>query len=143
MKSEKPPIILIINRLFGGLIIILMTSQLVYGQDEMFTLIRKIPVDDLGVTGQIDACEFSKDNYYIIATDNHATAKVYIRETGEFVNQVKHIDIKNTGVHTINVVMQRDGVEMDKIVLTLDAEYDPSKVNGGTGPTGNKRKIIQ
>jgi len=72
-----------------------MSSHLVFGQDEMFTLIRKIPVDDLGVTGQIDACEFSKDNYYIIATDNHATAKIYIRETGEFVNQVKHIDIKN------------------------------------------------
>ncbi|NOR33951.1 MAG: hypothetical protein GQ579_04645 [Bacteroidales bacterium] len=77
------------------ILILALSSHLVFGQDDLFTLIRKIPVDDLGITGQIDACEFSKDNYYIIATDNHATAKVYIRETGEFVNQVKHIDIKN------------------------------------------------
>lgn len=49
----------------------------------------------MGVTGQIDACEFSKDNYYIIASDNHANAKIYIRETGEYVNQVNHIDMKN------------------------------------------------
>ncbi len=77
------------------ILILALSSHLVFAQNEMFTLIRKIPVDDLGVTGQIDACEFSKDNYYIIATDNHATAKIYIRETGEFVNQVKHIDIKN------------------------------------------------
>jgi len=78
-----------------GILILVLSSHLVFGQHEMFSLIRKIPVDDAGVTGQIDACEFSKDNYYIIATDNHANAKVYIRETGEFVNQVKHIDINN------------------------------------------------
>ncbi len=77
------------------LIFLTLSSHLILGQDDMFTLIRKIPVDHLGVTGQIDACEFSKDNYYIIATDNHANAKIYIRETGEYVNQVTHIDIKN------------------------------------------------
>jgi len=78
-----------------GILILALSSHLVFGQHEMFSLIRKIPVDDAGVTGQIDACEFSKDNYYIIATDNHANAKVYIRETGEFVNQVTHIEINN------------------------------------------------
>ena len=45
-----------------------------------------------------------------------------------------YIDITNMGVHTINVVMQQDGVEMDKIILTLDKDYDPSEVNGGKGP---------
>ena len=95
MKSTLRNLIINTKKIQLGIIILTLSSHLVFGQDEMFTLIRKIPVDDLGVTGQIDACEFSKDNYYIIATDNHDTAKIYIRETGEFVNQVKHIDIKN------------------------------------------------
>jgi len=77
------------------LIAVTLSSHMVLGQDEMFTLIRKINVDHEGVVGQIDGCEFSKDNYFIIASDNHATAKIYIRETGEFVNQVKHINITN------------------------------------------------
>ncbi len=84
-----------INKLAVGLLLFTLSSNLGFGQHEMFSLIRKTPVDDAGVTEQIDACEFSKDNYYIITTDNHANAKVYIRETGEFVNQVKRIEINN------------------------------------------------
>ncbi len=61
----------------------------------MFSLIRKIKVDHLGTVGQIDGCEFSKDNYYIIASDNHGAAKVYIRSSGKYVNEVKHIQINN------------------------------------------------
>ena len=45
----------------------------------------------------------------------------------------------NMGVHTINVVMQQDGVEIDKIILTMDKDYDPSKVNGGKGPESSIR----
>ena len=36
-----------------------------------------------------------------------------------------------------NLVTQKDGVEIDKIVLTLNQEYDLSKMNKGTGPSGN------
>ncbi len=95
MKNIKRNLISSIKKIQLGIIILTLSSHLVFAQDEMFSLIRKIPVDDAGVTGQIDACEFSKDNYFIIATDNHANAKIYIRETGEFVNQVKHIEISN------------------------------------------------
>ena len=79
MKSKKTEQKMSIRKTSVWMIILTLCSQLVFSQNEMFSLIRKIPVDDLGVTGQIDACEFSKDNYYIIATDNHATAKIYIR----------------------------------------------------------------
>ncbi|RKY06470.1 MAG: hypothetical protein DRP65_11740 [Planctomycetota bacterium] len=85
----------IIKKTSIGIIIFVLFTQLTFGQDEMFSLIRKINVDHLGTVGQIDGCEFSKDNYYIIASDNHGTAKIYIRSTGEFVNQVKHIEINN------------------------------------------------
>ena len=61
----------------------------------MFTLIRKINVDPLGVVGQIDGCEFSKDNKYIIASDNHATAHIYDRATGKELGSVKHLKIDN------------------------------------------------
>ncbi len=84
-----------INKISIGIIILTLSAHVVFGQDEMFSLIRKINVDHMGVKGQIDACEFSKDNYYIIASDNHATAKIYIRETGEFLNQVKHLELSN------------------------------------------------
>lgn len=63
--------------------------------DDMFTLIRKIRVDPLGVVGQIDGCEFSWDNKFIIASDNHGIAHVYLRETGEEIGSVKHIEISN------------------------------------------------
>jgi len=39
------------------------------------------------------------------------------------------MDITNIGVHTINVVMQQDGVEIDKIILTTDKTFTP--VAGG------------
>jgi hypothetical protein len=51
-----------------------------------------------------------------------------------------YIDLTNMGIHTINVVMQQDGVEIDKIVLALNQDYDPSKVNGGKGPKYSIRK---
>ena len=78
-----------------GIIIFVVFTQLTFSQDEMFSLIRKIKVDHLGTVGQIDGCEFSKDNYYIIASDNHGTAKVYIRSSGKYVNEVKHIQLNN------------------------------------------------
>jgi len=86
---------LIFKKMSMGIIICLLFTTLAFGQDEMFSLIRKINVDHLGTVGQIDGCEFSKDNYYIIASDNHGTAKVYIRATGEYVNEVKHIELNN------------------------------------------------
>ena len=63
--------------------------------DEMFSLIRKIKVDPLGVVGQIDGCEFSKNNQFIIASDNHGIAHIYIRATGKEIGRVKHIEIDN------------------------------------------------
>ena len=70
-------------------------------QDEMFDLIRKIQVDDAGAdAGQIDSCEFSKDGDLIIAADNHATAKVYDRATGELINQVQHRVLDNMAFAT-------------------------------------------
>jgi len=51
-----------------------------------------------------------------------------------------YINITNMGVHTINVVMQKDGVEIDKIILTLDKDYDPSEVNKGKGPKNSIRQ---
>ena len=71
------------------------SSRVTQDADAMFTLIRKINVDPLGVVGQIDGCEFSKDNKYIIASDNHGTAHIYIRATGKEVARVKHIEIDN------------------------------------------------
>ncbi|MHC4631741.1 MAG: WD40 domain-containing protein [Planctomycetota bacterium] len=86
---------LIIKKMSIGIIIFVLFTQLTFGQDEMFSLIRKINVDHLGTVGQIDGCEFSKDNYYIIASDNHGTAKIYIRSSGKYVNEVKHIVSNN------------------------------------------------
>jgi len=50
------------------------------------------------------------------------------------------ISISSIGSHTINVWMDEDGIKLDKILLTSDAGYDPSKVSGGKGPTGSIRK---
>ena len=86
---------LINKKISIGIIIFVVLSHLTFSQDEMFSLIRKIKVDHLGPAGQIDGCEFSKDNYYIIASDNHGTAKVYIRSSGKYVNEVKHIQLNN------------------------------------------------
>ncbi len=49
------------------------------------------------------------------------------------------ISISSIGFHTINVWMDEDGTKLDKILLTSDAGYDPSKVNGGEGPKGSSR----
>jgi WD40 repeat protein len=86
-----------INKMSIGVITMLFLTQSILAQnaDEMFSLIRKINVDHLGTVGQIDGCEFSKDNYFIIASDNHGTAKIYIRSTGKFVGEVKHIQLNN------------------------------------------------
>jgi len=51
-----------------------------------------------------------------------------------------YIEVEKLGIQTLNVVMQQDGVEIDKIIITLDAKYDPSKVNGGKGPKSSSRK---
>ncbi len=54
-------------------------------------------------------------------------------------NQDASISILTNSFHTINVWMDEDGTILDKILLTLDAEYDPSSVNGGKGPKGSIR----
>ncbi len=85
------------NRTSIAILALLLLAQSSFAQSESaaFSLIRKINVDPLGVVGQIDGCEFSKDNKYIIASDNHGTAHIYIRATGEEVTRVKHIAIDN------------------------------------------------
>jgi hypothetical protein len=50
------------------------------------------------------------------------------------------ISISSIGFHTINVWMDEDGTKLDRILLTSDAGYDPSNVNGGKGPKGSIRK---
>jgi len=104
-----------------GIVVFVLFTQLTFGQDEMFSLIRKINVDHLGTVGQIDGCEFSKDNYFIIASDNHATAKIYIRQTGEFVNQVKHIQMNNT-------IFMKAG-KMNAVGYSFDRKYFYTGIN--------------
>ena len=96
-------------------------AQLTHAQDGMFSLIRKIPVDHMGTLGQIDGCEFSKDNYYIIASDNHAKAKIYVRETGVFVNQVKHLEMDN-------VQFERAG-KINAVGYSYDRKYFYTGIN--------------
>ena len=50
------------------------------------------------------------------------------------------ISISSIGFHTINVWMDEDGIKLDKILLTSEDQYDPSKVNDGKGPYGNIRR---
>ncbi|MCH9023182.1 MAG: hypothetical protein IID32_10525, partial [Planctomycetes bacterium] len=50
------------------------------------------------------------------------------------------ISISSIGFHTINVWMDEDGIKLDRILLTPDARYDPSHVNGGKGPKSSIRK---
>jgi WD40 repeat protein len=54
-------------------------------------------------------------------------------------NKDASISIASTGLHTVNVWMDEDGTKLDKILLTSDAGYDPSRVNGGEGPEGSSR----
>ena len=49
------------------------------------------------------------------------------------------ISITTTGLHTLNVWMDEDGIKLDKILLTPDGNYDPSSVNDGKGPEGSRR----
>ncbi|WP_165869127.1 LamG-like jellyroll fold domain-containing protein, partial [Thiogranum longum] len=44
------------------------------------------------------------------------------------------LDIATVGEHTVNVWMAESGFVVDKIVLTTDAAFDPSTINGGLGP---------
>jgi len=111
------------KKILIGIIILTLSSHLVLGQDEMFSLIRKINVDQAGVIGQIDACEFSRDNYFIIASDNHANAKIYIRKTGEFVNQVKHLEIDNDQ-------FERAG-KINALGYSYDRKYFYTGINDG------------
>jgi len=111
------------NRMGVVLVAMLLLTQSVLAQeaDQMFSLIRKINVDPVGTAGQIDGCEFSKDDYYIIASDNHATAKIYVRETGLFVNQVKHIEMNN-------VLFDKAG-KMNAVGFSYDRKYFYTGIN--------------
>ena len=50
------------------------------------------------------------------------------------------LSISSIGFHTINIWMDEDGIKLDRILLTPEARYDPSGVNGGKGPKGSIRK---
>ena len=47
--------------------------------------------------------------------------------------------ILSRGVQTIELVNREDGVQVDKIILTTDALYDPNTLNGGLGPDESPR----
>ena len=47
---------------------------------------------------------------------------------------VATINVASAGVHTVNVWMREDGFVFDKLVLTPDATFNPSALNGGLGP---------
>jgi len=49
------------------------------------------------------------------------------------------LTISSIGYHTLNVWMDEDGIKLDTLLLTPDAEYDPSRVNGGKGPQRLRR----
>ncbi len=44
------------------------------------------------------------------------------------------LDVATAGGHTVNVWVRETGTVVDKVVLTTDAAYDPSTINGGLGP---------
>ncbi|WP_132972004.1 LamG-like jellyroll fold domain-containing protein, partial [Thiogranum longum] len=44
------------------------------------------------------------------------------------------LDIATVGEHTVNVWMHESGFVLDKVVLSTDAAFDPSTINGGLGP---------
>ena len=64
--------------------------------ESMLALIQKIQVDDEGIYGAVDGCEFSSDGVYIFATDNHANGKKYVAATGELLGVVDHFTMSNT-----------------------------------------------
>ncbi len=49
------------------------------------------------------------------------------------------LDISTAGEHAVNVWMRESGTVADKVVLTTDAGYDPSNINGGLGPDESGR----
>jgi hypothetical protein len=44
------------------------------------------------------------------------------------------LSIGTAGLHTVNVWMRESGTVIDKVILTPDAAFDPSTINGGLGP---------
>ncbi|WP_318186607.1 putative Ig domain-containing protein [Pelagicoccus enzymogenes] len=44
------------------------------------------------------------------------------------------ITVTEPGQHTLNIWQREDGIAIDKIVISNDANYDPSSLNSGTGP---------
>ena len=49
------------------------------------------------------------------------------------------LQIPSTGIHTLNIYMQKDGLRLDKIVLVAEDQWIPS----GTGPFESARGIIK
>ncbi|MDQ8186653.1 putative Ig domain-containing protein [Pelagicoccus sp. SDUM812002] len=49
------------------------------------------------------------------------------------------ITVTEPGEHTINIWAREDGVAIDKLVLTTDANYSPSAFNSGNGPDESAR----
>ncbi|MBU1190486.1 MAG: cadherin-like domain-containing protein [Gammaproteobacteria bacterium] len=45
------------------------------------------------------------------------------------------LNIDTAGLHTVNVWMRESGTVIDKLVLSTDAAFDPSTINGGQGPS--------
>jgi hypothetical protein len=44
------------------------------------------------------------------------------------------LNIDTKGLHTVNVWMRESGTVIDKVVLSTQAAFDPSTINGGAGP---------
>jgi len=51
---------LTIKKMSIGIIVLVLFTQLTFGQDEMFSLIRKINVDPLGTVGRSTDANFQK-----------------------------------------------------------------------------------
>jgi uncharacterized repeat protein (TIGR01451 family) len=49
------------------------------------------------------------------------------------------LSIGTAGLHTVNVWMRESGTVIDKVILTPDAAFDPSTINGGLGPNESVR----
>lgn len=44
------------------------------------------------------------------------------------------LDVPTPGIHKVQIYMREDGFYCDKILLTLDPNYNPTAINGGLGP---------
>ena len=49
------------------------------------------------------------------------------------------INVETPGIHTLNLMVREVGMEVDKIVLTTDPNYDPSQLSSGLGPDESLR----